>query len=439
MIKNKLFSPKTICSLLAFTLLATAVTGCGKKTASNNNVGNKAADASELLSEAQKASKDYVYKQTFLDGIIEKGEQVQFLNYIGDRATVATFSDDGKYKCISVNKDGSDVQSFEVPIDGINVLKTCFASDKDGNFYVIADSTIMKYDNSGKELFKKDIDFQVNEISWSEKYGLVISADKGVGIYDEQNGFNVIIDAKTAENKIGSDEYTLCQGAKDLFFLYSSSERSNVIKIDLDNKTLGEICAAIEDPIFSFFGGEGYDLYAKNKEAVYGYDCASDKLTKLLDFQDSDLNAFDVRYAAAISGTELFAMSWDAELNCSLCTLTKVKPEDIPDKILLTMGCVQPYYETINEISKFNKENDKYKIKVVDYSDSYGDMTIPEMVQPFNLDIISGKTPDILCFSDIFSPNIENYANKVHISDERRNHSAYSGVMNSDGRSAHSA
>lgn len=60
MIKNKLFSPKTICSLLAFTLLATAVTGCGKKTASNNNnVGNKAADASELLSEAQKASKDY--------------------------------------------------------------------------------------------------------------------------------------------------------------------------------------------------------------------------------------------------------------------------------------------------------------------------------------------------------------------------------------------
>ena len=57
MIKDKIFSPKIISSLLAFTILATAVAGCGEsKNAGNNSSNSLNPEVSTVLSDAQKMS-----------------------------------------------------------------------------------------------------------------------------------------------------------------------------------------------------------------------------------------------------------------------------------------------------------------------------------------------------------------------------------------------
>ena len=418
MLKKKFFTKKAVSTVLSFSILATTVTGCGKGNAGKTgNIAqdNNSTDANVLLDNAQKMSKDYVFKQTVYDGVFEKGDYLKFLNYIGDKGTAVAISEEGKLKCISFNKDGSDIKSFDIPLDENAVAGASFAMDKDGNLYVSDATHLSKYDAEGKELLSKDTGAIINNMTWSEKYGLVLNTADGIGTYDEQNGFNKIIDSKSVQDKLGNDTICICKGSGDQFFLYTDSydNPTNLVKIDLDNKSVGELSGAIKDLQFDFFGGEGYDLYARDGYALYGYDSASDKFTMLLDYQDSDLNPFDVRNPVAVSDKEFFAISMDNDLNCSLTSLAKVNPEDVPDKTLITMGGAQFTIDVFINTANFNKSNDKYKIKIVDFTSTYPDAkTMPDMIQAFNLDIVSGKVPDILCLSSWFNPNIENYANK---------------------------
>jgi len=136
-------------------------------------------------------------------------------------------------------------------------------------------------------------------------------------------------------------------------------------------------------------------------------------MTKILDKDDSDIDAMALLDWIVISDTELFAITWDDNSNTRFSTYTKVDPSDIPDKTLITLGGAWFTYDVEQAAKVFNKSSDKYKIKVIDYSHSYNDSDeLADVIQAFNQDILSGNTPDILCFSNYFTPNIEGYANK---------------------------
>ena len=103
------------------------------------------------------------------------------------------------------------------------------------------------------------------------------------------------------------------------------------------------------------FEGNGYDLYISTESAIYGYDFKADKITKLLDYVDSDLSAtYSISAAAAISDTEFLAVLPDFAYNYSLERLVKVPADQVKDKQVITLGGSFIDYTVRQAAVKFN-------------------------------------------------------------------------------------
>ena len=417
MIKKIHLLEKTICSILSFTLLAIAITGCGKKDTERKISDPLNPEVSTMLSDSETMSKDYIFKQTDYEGILNKDDDVEYLDYIEGKVRAVTLGKDAKYRYVCVNNDGSDAQSFDLPIDGKEISDIIFASDKDGNlyaYYCTTESCLKKFDNTGNEVLSKTFDFAIYDMYCSEKYGLVLNTSRGIETFIDQADFTVLIKLEDAQKNLDSESFSLYKGSKDQFFIEgaNSDDVPILAKVDLDNKTFGQTSKACTERHYSYQRGEGYDLYAEDYNGIYGYDYESDQMTKLLDFDDSCIDRLNFLGWVAINDKELFAATLDFNSNINFSALTKVDPEDVPDKTILTLGGAWFTADVTMAANVFNRSSDKYKIKVIDYSDSYPDGNLDDIMQAFNQDILAGKAPDIFCFSYYFAPNIDSYANK---------------------------
>ena len=76
---------------------------------------------------------------------------------------------------------------------------------------------------------------------------------------------------------------------------------------------------------------------------------------------------------------------------------SKVNPEDVKEKVNLTLACAGLNWDVRTAIVKFNKSNEQYRIRIEDYSSLYGSETdYMAGINRLNADIVAGKVPDIL-------------------------------------------
>ena len=173
--------------------------------------------------------------------------------------------------------------------------------------------------------------------------------------------------------------------------------------IDLEKKEVGKKLEGLsENAQYSFFAGTDGTLYAATDVGIFKYDLQASKLEKLLDYRDSNIGSggwMSWIAAVAISDKEFIAsIPIDTDNNMALVRLTKVNPEDIVDKTIITMSTLWTDETIGSEIMKFNRNNDKYTIKIIDYNELYPD-DWEEAQKQFNLDITSGKAADIINIS----------------------------------------
>lgn len=413
---------RVLSGILAFTLCITAFSGCGKKDDAASAGGK------EALAQAEKIDKEHIFKQEDIKGILECGEEVAVIDRKGDRIQVITQTDNGKSRYVSFNADGSDAKSFDIKSEN-----KCFTSsaafDNDGNIYIKClerieseDSEedtdyLIKYDAEGKELYKlnltreasKDSSEEVSEvmaITWYEKYGLICQTPKGIYTYDEKNGFKKLVDLKASDTM--SD---LVKVSDNQLLIYYLNE-AEADMVNLDTKEVVKNPEGLgNDNQYSFFTDDGSNLYVSplDGSGVYKYDLKTSKLNKLLDYKDSNVGLgglTDIK-ATVLSDNEIIAgLCSDSGYYDDLVRLTKVDPKDVADKTIITLGTVWGIDPNANgQIMKFNRSSDKYMIKIVDYCELY-----PEDPQKqFNLDIISGKAPDIINVSE---DTLKRYADK---------------------------
>jgi len=418
MIKKIPLLKKYICSILTFTLLATAVTGCGKSKDTGRTINDPLnPEVSTVLNDYQTMPKDYVFKQTNHENILKKDDYVQFLDIVEGKAVSVVLDKDNKYRCILVNTDGSDAQSFDLPIDGKEIPQIICAIDKGGNIYTYYndnESCLKKFDNTGNEILSKTFDFEIYDMYCSEKYGLVLNTSRGIETFNDQADFSVVIKIDDALKNFDSDFFNINKGSNDQFFINMTDSKDVPIlaKIDLDNKSFGKTSKSCSERFYSYDIGTEHDLYTEDYNGIYSYDYESDKMTKLLDFDDSNIDRLNFLDWIAVSDTELFAVTLDYNSNINFSTFTKVDPADVPDKKMLTLGGAWFTADVYEAVNIFNRSSDKYKVKVIDYADSYPDGELEDILSAFNQDILDGNTPDIFCFSSYFSPNIKSYADK---------------------------
>ena len=464
-----------IAVVLQAALIAGVMTGCGKSKSDSDN----------LLDQASKSSKDYVFKAETVD-FLPDGDYSN-LQMVGDRIYASTYAENGFMNVYSFKQDGSDLQTVRFS-EKTNESYGYMAYDNDGNMYCIhsiydwsdydEDGPILyeeeeqidtdpeapaeenatdessaensdaasddagdsefngedyietdgdqqylcKFDSTGKEIFsvdlnsykKDDLDFYAYSIVYTEKDGVIISSSYGIGKFDEGSQKVVpIID--TTEN--GSEFYdmsiSLYKGANDkLFASYWGDKGMEFRSFDPATGNFGETSKVFTGyGDYSFFSGNGYDIYVSSNDGFYGFDPAKDTLTKILDYMDSDLElTYGTSSVVALSDTEFLANIPDEEYNYTMYRLTKVPADQVQDREIITLAGNYIGYDMRQKATAFNRENDKYRIKILDYSKYVTEDDWTAGQKQMNLDIASGNIPDIMVFdSDV---SLGSYINK---------------------------
>ena len=420
--RNRCIAGKITSIVLAITLCATSFTGCGKKKS-----------VTEAIEEAKKIDKNCIYKQEDLDGIIADGDAIDIIGRVGDRTKLIVHAGDGTFKYTSFKSDGSDVQSYDFGGKKEDFINTGVgAFDKEGNAFMVFNEYVseenstpflIKIDPTGKELFRYNLSEAMSGgevffrcMTWTDKYGLLCGTNEGIQTFDEKNGFKTIIDEKIFHGMGGVDSIIELPDNK-LFVNYiidKSYDHSYVI-VNADDKKIEKKLGGFDKNGYyiDYFADDNGNLYAENDYGIHKYNFDADKLEKIFDYRDSSICSDELNIFvgnSAISEKEIISsITSDDGAKDYLVKFTKVNPEDVADKTVITMSAMWMDQEIVSQIMKFNRKSDKYVIKIIDYSELCGD-DYEEVQKQFNLDLTSGKAADIMCFTNPYS--IRKYVDK---------------------------
>ncbi|WP_029232667.1 ABC transporter substrate-binding protein [Butyrivibrio sp. VCB2006] len=321
-------------------------------------------------------------------------------------------SEEASSEEVSSEEESSEEIASEDASDEISEIETDYYSSGEDETYLVI------YDKEGNLQEKIDLmaDFgedgyvAINSFTVTDDGTALLSLDQGIISYTKENGFKKLVDQSQVNDYIYYQLYRGFNG--QIFVSYYDDNGNNLCSFDPKTGTIGSKSQAISAyGDRTFFGGSGYDLYMSDSEGFWGYDAASDSMTKLMDYVDSDIEADgSVSAVVAISDAEFVACLPDADYNFYLARLTKVAPEDVKDKKILTLGGYYLDYEIRKQAFAFNKNNSEYKIKFVDYSSYDTDDNYGAGAEKLNMDIVSGNTPDILVISDDLP--VDSYINK---------------------------
>ena len=426
------------------TLVAGNIAGCGK--GKNTSV----------LEQAVSGAKDNVFRTEKLDLGDQAGKDYNRILLVGNRVYATTYADSGKMSVISFNQDGSNPTSYSIPeSDNESHGYMCF--DSEGNMYSIleeyhysddeavlySDSDedpegmnkaeavyeeeenkqyLVKYDPQGAEVLRvllgEDLAegeyFSVYSMIYDEKYGVLMASTKGIQLFNEaDSSFKTLLDTTDKSSPYADSSISLYNGFDGQIFASLWTDKGlELSSFDPATGKMGEKSTAFHTfDNYIFFGGNGYDLYISKSDGIYGYDKSKDNIEKLVDYVYSDINVdYTISSIVAISDQEFIANLPDGDSGYNLFRLTKVPADQVKDKATITLAGSFIDYDIRQRAYKFNQENSDYRIKIVDYSSMVEGDDWAEGTKQFNLDIVSGSTPDIMLFAS--DEPVDSYINK---------------------------
>ncbi len=298
-----------------------------------------------------------------------------------------------------VSEDG-DVLSDEILMDESMDYSSDMGSYGSDKYYII------KHDASGAEVWRSELNTEVSEDSYFfissfmavEDKGLLISDLSGIHLYSLDDG-SLVKDIDTSEymNPESGTAFSLYMtGENEIIASLVPEDEMLFYTVDVDAGTVSPIeNASLPGYEYTIYSGVGYDFFINNTDAVFGYNLGDAEPTMLMNFIDSDIDTYSVYQLVAID-EKSFLCIVPSEDSFTLSIMTKVEPEDVVEKQTIILGCNYIDYDVRSQVIKFNKQNENYRISILDYSsyDTEDDWT--GGATKLNTDIVSGNIPDIL-------------------------------------------
>lgn len=306
--------------------------------------------------------------------------------------------------------DGYNTQYISSPIsvEG-NIILFCVDSWENIT-YIAASSTedisvveLVKIDNSGKELLRKDItkaiknDVQMISGLVSDAKGqIVLACGKKVYFFDEQfqsvgevltNDGYVIDIALTKNNELVCVTDNLDSDVLDI----------NVCVLNVENKQWGNeinIRTGQNGETDCVFDGPGFDFYYKGRSGIYGYNMENGTSTELINYDASNMISADTegmlcaREGVFIGKSEGFA---DEKSGMNLVLYSKKDMTTVSEKKVITFGTYQAAPNIKRAIAKYNRSNPEYEIVIQEYFEMDEERLLT--------DIITGNGSDIIDLS----------------------------------------
>lgn len=275
--------------------------------------------------------------------------------------------------------------------------------------------TLSKED--GSMISSKDI----TELMGQQEYAYIqYFCVDGQGNLYFSNGDSMIVVTDSAGNKLCEISYdnwidNMVASKEGTVYISGYGENGLELKpIDLNTKGFGEALTGIDGyGNLKVATGTAGSFLLSDTDVVSVYDAATGVKEELFNWLDVDVNSNYNRYVGELSDGRIWTVSesYDGtESTMELVLIKKVKASEVVEKEEITYGAVYLDYNIREEIIKFNKSSDKYRIKFKDYvSDDYQ----AGMAQ-FHADLTSANCPDII---DLSSIDYSLYANKGVLED----------------------
>lgn len=410
-------STKTIIISLLAALLVLSFAGCGKK------VDNSAS-----------FDKNTVYKETPIEvsfpkgfegnSFFKAGERIVFTGYSYDETTYENHSYIG-----SMNLDGSDMKLTEMDAsswineavgldDGkILALVDVYIPSEDPEEYGESKTYLEIFDQAGKPVSKIDLR---EEMKLEYAYRLLNIEDYYYLQGDDGSFYQLDKDLKVVK-KINSDEATdfnRIYKLRDGSYVASSWTEGGMVfkKFDPKSFSLGGVMeSAFDFAPYGIYEGKasGYDFLLSDSTQYLGFNFGDNKATPIINFINSDIESTYFSVFEPLSDGNFFTIKTeydDTGSHIYVNLLTKVNPEDIKEKEILTLGCVWLDSSVRRDVVAFNKSHDDVRIVILDYQSYNTEEDYQGGYKKLNSDIATGKCPDI--FVGSYDGQIASYAKK---------------------------
>ena len=209
---------------------------------------------------------------------------------------------------------------------------------------------------------------------------------------------------------------------------YADAGGMNFRPIDAETLTWGEdvLIPIYTWDIFPDAGGTAFYYFSDG--SIYRYDLVTRQAEKVLDLLDCDLDATDLTslYAEEDGAFRVLLGTQGSGVDNTyeLYDLQPIDPSMLPEKTVLTLATLSLSQSLRQQVAKFNRENDRYRIEVQDYSEyneiiaspgSYTEDSSSALLK-LNTELLSGNLPDLIDVSGGELP-VAQYAAKGFLED----------------------
>lgn len=281
----------------------------------------------------------------------------------------------------------------------------------------------VRADLSGSGLNAADVFLQYLA---ADDAGHLICADYSntIYIFDETGK---LLKTLSQDGKYGN-LVTLEAGCTGILY-YDDSGDQVFTEIDPEKLDWGETFPLGVDAwnVFADPAGGGFYLFGSSG-TIFRYDLQAQEKTKIVTLLDCDLDATDLENISVSENGDLQVLlctqNEGVDRTYGIYTLHPVDASTLPEKTVLTLATLDLSQSLRQQIAKFNRENDTYRIEVQDYSQyseviaspgSYTRDSSPAITK-LNTELLSGNLPDLIDFTATELP-VSQYAAKGFLED----------------------
>jgi len=275
------------------------------------------------------------------------------------------------------------------------------------DYYKYEESSVVRVlDKTGAEISSAKIDtgeeyFYVNSTNIDSNGNVVVTYDGCI--------YGISMDGKVAYKIQLSNDYSawinhIVELNDGRIAAIINGENMSIQVIDADKGALGEK-VDLKTTAYQFYKGSGdYDFYYSTDLYFYGYKLSSNSSDELFSWLDMSMDSGDLMTIVPGEDGNILAVSrtydnttWMEKYE--LVTFTRKPYDEADHRTELTLACYYLDWDVKNRIMDFNKTNENYKIKVIDYSEGVDDYDAG--IMKFNTELISGNVPDIIALSEL--------------------------------------
>lgn len=344
-----------------------------------------------------------------------------------------------------IKYDFNSKEQNSVAFDMPNTSVTNFYVDGSNNIVLHAQK-IIQNDESAENSSDFEYTYQDIKLVYNENLELVSSKEGEIKKIDEtttdsiENVYGIVVDNQGREislcGSMGEEEDTYIKVndkdgnevasikiedmAQKLVVMSDGTvacaiwgeQGTEIYSVDIEGGKLGEKLMSLSDNFNDLYPGENNSLLVDVNGYICRYNSESEKSQKILKFIDSNVNPNSVTTIFELKNGTLGVVIPDYETNkTEIDFLIKQDTDKSANKTEVRLGTLQMDTQLQEQIIKFNKTNEKYKIVVEDYA---SDDDYEEGIKRFNAAVTSGNCPDLI---DLSVMGMQEYAQKGILED----------------------